>query len=153
MSSYGKRVIHNAPASLSRGTTIGGSITDQVAGAAYLRGRRAAMPDCSRSRFIGVLAGWVDLSVGLSTMSVSDASDLNGKSPDRRKLIAVVYVDMVGYSRLIGLDDTGTLERLRTLRRNLLDPAILEHGGRIAQTGGDSCSSFSTALTEQCAVP
>ena len=31
-----------------------------------------------------------------------------------RKLVAVVYADMVGYSRLIGLDDAGTLERLRT---------------------------------------
>ena len=36
-----------------------------------------------------------------------------GKPQDRRKLIAVVYADMVGYSRLIGLDDAGTLERLR----------------------------------------
>ena len=66
------------------------------------------------------------------------SADLIGKSPDRRKLIAVVYADMVGYSRLIGLDDAGTLERLRTLRRNLIDPAIAEHGGRIVQTGGDS---------------
>ena len=71
-------------------------------------------------------------------MSGNNASDLIGKSPDRRKLIAVVYADMVGYSRLIGLDDAGTLERLRTLRRNLIDPAIEEHGGRIVQTGGDS---------------
>ena len=42
-------------------------------------------------------------------MSGRNASDLIGKSPDRRKLIAVVYADMVGYSRLIGLDDAGTL--------------------------------------------
>lgn len=55
-----------------------------------------------------------------------------------RKLVAVVHVDMVGYSRLIGLDDIGTVERLRTLRRDLIDPAIAEHGGRIVQTGGDS---------------
>ena len=58
--------------------------------------------------------------------------------PDRRKLIAVVYADMVGYSRLIGLDDAGTLERLRTLRREVIEPAICEHGGRVVQTGGDS---------------
>jgi adenylate cyclase len=45
---------------------------------------------------------------------------------------------MVGYSRLIGLDDAGTLNRLRALRRDLIDPAIEEHGGRIVQTGGDS---------------
>jgi adenylate cyclase len=66
------------------------------------------------------------------------SANLIGRSPDRRKLIAVVYADMVGYSRLIGLDDAGTLERLRTLRKVVIDPAIEEHGGRIVQTGGDS---------------
>jgi predicted ATPase/class 3 adenylate cyclase len=60
------------------------------------------------------------------------------KPPDLRKLIAVVYADMVGYSRLIGLDDAGTLARLKALRANLIDPTIEEHGGRIVQTGGDS---------------
>ena len=35
---------------------------------------------------------------------------------DRRKLVAVVYADIAGYSRLIGLDDAGTLQRLRALR-------------------------------------
>jgi len=45
---------------------------------------------------------------------------------------------MVGYSRLIGLDDVGTLQRLRTLRQNLIDPAIKTHAGSIVQTGGDS---------------
>jgi adenylate cyclase len=71
-------------------------------------------------------------------MSVSDPSEPKGKSPDRRKLIAVVYADMVGYSRLIGHDDVGTLERLRTLRSTLIDPSIAEYGGRIVNTGGDS---------------
>jgi adenylate cyclase len=61
------------------------------------------------------------------------------KAPEpSRKLIAVLYADMAGYSRLIGLDDGATLERLRALRRDLIDPAIQEHGGRIVQTGGDS---------------
>ena len=49
-------------------------------------------------------------------MAETQASDQSGHSSDRRKLIAVVYADMVGYSRLIGLDDAGTLERLRALR-------------------------------------
>jgi adenylate cyclase len=71
-------------------------------------------------------------------MSVNKASDLIGRLSGGRKLIAVVYADMVGYSRLIGLDDEGTLERLRTLRSTLIDPAINQHGGRIVQTGGDS---------------
>ena len=64
--------------------------------------------------------------------------DLAGKAAGGRKLIAVVYADMVGYSRLIGLDDAGTLRRLRTMRRALIDPAVREHGGRVVQTGGDS---------------
>ena len=56
---------------------------------------------------------------------------------DRRKLVAVLYADMVGYSRLIGLDDQGTLDRLRALRREVIDPAIGEHSGKVVQTGGD----------------
>ena len=78
-------------------------------------------------------AGW-----GLALMSVTKASEPIGRSLGGRKLIAVLHADMVGYSRLIGLDDVGTLERLRTLRKNLIDPAIDEHGGRIVNTGGDS---------------
>ena len=59
--------------------------------------------------------------------------------PDHgRKLIAVVYADMVGYSRLIGLDDAGTFERLRDLRRDLIDPALSRNGGTLVSTGGDS---------------
>jgi hypothetical protein len=45
---------------------------------------------------------------------------------------------MVGYSRLIGLDDQGTLNRLRALRHDVIDPAIARHDGNIVQTGGDS---------------
>jgi adenylate cyclase len=71
-------------------------------------------------------------------MASTNAADLIGRAPGGRKLIAVVYIDMVGYSRLIGLDDIGTLERLRAVRGTLIDPAINEHGGQIVQTGGDS---------------
>jgi predicted ATPase/class 3 adenylate cyclase len=71
-------------------------------------------------------------------MALAKTSDAAATLPDRRKLIAVVYADMVGYSRLIGLDDLGTLQRLRALRTNLIDPAAEGHGGRIVQTAGDS---------------
>ena len=71
-------------------------------------------------------------------MEASSTTSEIGRTLGGRKLIAVVYADMVGYSRLIGLDDIGTLDRLRTLRRTVLDPAINEHGGRIVNTGGDS---------------
>jgi predicted ATPase len=71
-------------------------------------------------------------------VALAKSTDAAAALPDRRKLIAVVHADMVGYSRLIGLDDAGTLARLKALRANLIDPAIEEHGGRIVQTAGDS---------------
>src|SRR6516165_7451517 len=61
-----------------------------------------------------------------------------GRSADRRKLIALVHMDVDASSRLMGLDDVGTLERLQALRRELIDPAIAEHGGRLVNTGGDT---------------
>jgi adenylate cyclase len=74
-----------------------------------------------------------------NTVSATGTSpDLAGKAAGGRRLIAVVYADMVGYSRLISLDDAGTLRRLRTLRRALIDPTIREYGGKVVQTGGDS---------------
>jgi TolB-like protein len=45
---------------------------------------------------------------------------------------------MAGYSRLIGIDDVGTLKRLRVLRSSVIDPAIDQYGGSIIQTAGDS---------------
>src|SRR5208337_3558269 len=73
-----------------------------------------------------------------SIMSSNGESDLIGRAPGGRKLIAIVHADVVGYSRLIGLDDAGTIKRLRRLRSALIDPSIREHGGRIVQTAGDS---------------
>jgi TolB-like protein/class 3 adenylate cyclase len=69
---------------------------------------------------------------------VKDNAYLTGNGPDGRKLIAIVHADMVGYSRLIGQDDVGTMTRLRALRRDLIDPAVRHHGGSIFQTAGDS---------------
>jgi adenylate cyclase len=54
-----------------------------------------------------------------------------------RKLAAILAADVAGYSRLTGADEEGTLERLRALRRELIDPAIAEHQGRIVKTTGD----------------
>ena len=79
-----------------------------------------------------------DVMMKLYTMSVTGASHSTERPLNRRKLIAVIHADMVGYSRLIGLDDIGTIERLRTLRGEVIDPAINDHGGLIVQTGGDS---------------
>src|SRR5262245_1808986 len=57
--------------------------------------------------------------------------------PIERKLAAILAAEIVGYSRLIGADDEGTLERLKTHRRELIDPKITQHRGRIVKTIGD----------------
>jgi adenylate cyclase len=57
---------------------------------------------------------------------------------DQRRLAAIVSVDVVGYSRLMGSDEPGTLTRLKALRQELIDPKITEYGGRIVNTAGDN---------------
>jgi class 3 adenylate cyclase len=54
-----------------------------------------------------------------------------------RRLAAILAADVAGYSRLMGADEEGTLERLKALRRELIDPMITEHHGRIVKTTGD----------------
>ena len=54
-----------------------------------------------------------------------------------RRLAAVLAADVAGYSRLIGADEEGTLARLKAHRRELIDPKISEHKGRIVKTTGD----------------
>ena len=54
-----------------------------------------------------------------------------------RRLAAILVADVAGYSRLMGVDEEGTLARLKALRRELADPKIKEHHGRIVKTTGD----------------
>jgi TolB-like protein/tetratricopeptide (TPR) repeat protein len=54
-----------------------------------------------------------------------------------RRLTTILAADAVGYSRLVGSDEEGTLDRLRDLRKDLIDPAITAHRGRIVKTTGD----------------
>jgi TolB-like protein/class 3 adenylate cyclase/Flp pilus assembly protein TadD len=54
-----------------------------------------------------------------------------------RRLAAILAADVAGYSRLMGADEEGTHERLQALRRELVDPKIGEHSGRIVKTTGD----------------
>jgi class 3 adenylate cyclase len=60
-------------------------------------------------------------------------------SPDQvdRRLAAILAADVVGYSRLMGADEEGTHERLRTHFRELIDPKIEEHRGRVVKNTGD----------------
>src|SRR5947209_5990985 len=54
-----------------------------------------------------------------------------------RRLAAILAADVAGYSRLIGADEEGTLNRLRSIRAELIDPKTSEHHGRIVKTTGD----------------
>ena len=56
---------------------------------------------------------------------------------ETRKIAAILVADVVGYSRLAGVDEEGTLARLRALRSDLIDPAIATHRGRIVKRTGD----------------
>src|SRR3982074_2963311 len=56
---------------------------------------------------------------------------------EQRRLAAIVAVDVVGYSRLMGRDESGTLARLREHRVQRLEPALARHGGRLVKLTGD----------------
>jgi adenylate cyclase len=71
----------------------------------------------------------------------------------RRKLTAILHADVVGFSRLMGEDETGTHQALGELRR-VVDPLITAHGGRIVGTAGDSLlADFSSVVDAlNCAI-
>src|SRR5215212_5124914 len=54
-----------------------------------------------------------------------------------RRLTAILAADVVGYSRLMGGDEAGTMAALKSIRKNLADPKISEHNGRIVKLTGD----------------
>jgi TolB-like protein/class 3 adenylate cyclase/tetratricopeptide (TPR) repeat protein len=56
---------------------------------------------------------------------------------EQRKLAAILAADVVGYSRLMGRDESGTLSRLREHRKECLEPALARYGGRLVKLAGD----------------
>ena len=70
------------------------------------------------------------------------------------RLAAILSADIVGYSRLIGLDEEGTLARVNAHRREFLEPTVAEHRGRIAKRTGDGALiEFMSALdAARCAI-
>jgi TolB-like protein/class 3 adenylate cyclase len=77
-------------------------------------------------------------------------------SEDRveRRLAAILAADVAGYSRLMGVDEAGTLARLKAHRRELIDPSVTEHKGRIVKTTGDGLLIEFASIVDavQCAV-
>lgn len=72
----------------------------------------------------------------------------------QRRLAVIVHADIVGYSRLMEGNETATLRRLKTVRRELWDPTIAAHGGRIVGTAGDALlmEFTSTVAAVTCAL-
>jgi TolB-like protein/class 3 adenylate cyclase len=71
-----------------------------------------------------------------------------------RKLAAIMAADVVGYSRLVGSDEAGTLARLKALRKELIEPLIADHHGRVVKLMGDGALvEFASAVDAvECAV-
>jgi adenylate cyclase len=65
-----------------------------------------------------------------------------------RKLTAILAADVTGYSRLMGADEEGTLRRLEEHRRDVIDPKLLEHHGRIVKTTGDGLLAEFTSVVD-----
>jgi adenylate cyclase len=72
----------------------------------------------------------------------------------QRRLAAILSADVVGYSRLMGIDEAGTLARLKAMRRELFDPLIAAHSGRIFKLIGDGALvEFASAVDAvTCAI-
>jgi TolB-like protein len=71
-----------------------------------------------------------------------------------RRLAAILAADVVGYTRLMGADEAGTLERLQALRKDMVQPRIAARGGRIVKLMGDGLLAEFPSVVEavQCAV-
>ena len=72
----------------------------------------------------------------------------------QRRLSAILVADVVGFSRLMGVDEAGTLERLKEARRSRFEPLVAEHGGRIIKLTGDGAIVEFASVVEavRCAV-
>ena len=79
---------------------------------------------------------------------------------EQRKLAAILAADVVGYSRLMGRDESGTLARPREHHKERLEPALARYGGRLVKLTGDGAlvkfasavDALSTAIAFQQAV-
>src|SRR6266508_3894574 len=84
---------------------------------------------------------WTELVLGPGECrrKLPSASGVEPLASERveRRLTAILAADVAGYSRLMGVDEEGTLAQLKAHRRALVDPKITEHRGRIVKTTGD----------------
>ena len=76
------------------------------------------------------------------------------KQPVERRLTAILAADVAGYSRLMGADEEGTHERLKAHLRELIEPKIKEHRGRVVKNTGDGLLAEFPSVVDavRCAV-
>jgi adenylate cyclase len=74
--------------------------------------------------------------------------------PNKRKIASILVADVVGDSRLAGVDEESTLARLQALRSDLIDPAIAAHRGLVVKRTGDGLTLSSCRVVDatRCAV-
>ena len=86
-------------------------------------------------------------------MALRTFSQMSGQRIER-KLAAILAADVAGYSRLMGEDEEGTLAALKAIRRELAEPKIAEHRGRIVKTTGDGLLAEFASVVDavRCAV-
>src|SRR5262249_12283352 len=95
-----------------------------------------------------------DLKLIAATIWATLAAEMSLAEPSaRRRLAAILAADVAGYSRLMESDEEGTLRRLQAYRREVIDPKIPEHQGRIVKTTGDGIlAEFRSVVDACCAV-
>jgi adenylate cyclase len=69
-----------------------------------------------------------------------------------RRLTAVLAADVVGYSRLIGADEAGTLQAFKTIKLERFDPMVTAHHRRLVKTTGDGFFVEFGSVGERCAA-
>jgi TolB-like protein/class 3 adenylate cyclase len=88
-----------------------------------------------------------DLARGRSILEAGEVPRLEARSVER-KLAAIFAADVAGYSRLIGADEEGTLNRLKSIRAEVVDPSIAQDRGRIVKTTGDGLLAEFTSVVD-----
>jgi adenylate cyclase len=75
-------------------------------------------------------------------------------SAEKRRLAAILAADVVGYSGMVGVDETATLARVRALRTEIIEPVAAAHNGRLFKTMGDGfLLEFASAVQAlRCAI-
>ena len=93
-------------------------------------------PNLSLIRAIDVLLPCLKEPINQKWVQAWATTEMINFVKQERRLAAILAADVVGYSRLMGADEVGTLNSLKAHRRELIDPAIATHAGRIVKTTG-----------------